>query len=182
MKPWTHTGFAQELVFGAGSVKRVSDVLKALGARRVLLVTTEGRNDSDDGARVARRDRLVAGLDVRRGHVARAGAVGAAGHAAGARATPSMRSCRSGEGRAPTRARPSASSPSKNPARRAPRLPTVPRSPHIAIPTTYSGAELTGFFGMTDPAARQKTGAGGPTITPMGAIYDPELTLSTPPR
>src|SRR5258706_15478831 len=52
MKPWTHTGYAQQLVFGAGSVKRLSDVLKALGARRVLLVTTEGRNESDDGARV----------------------------------------------------------------------------------------------------------------------------------
>jgi maleylacetate reductase len=35
---------------------------------------------------------------------------------------------------------------------------------------------------MTDPAARQKTGGGGPTIAPIAAIYDPELTLSTPPR
>ena len=52
MKPWTHTGYAQQLVFGAGAVKRVSELLKALGARRVLLVTTAGRHDSDDGARV----------------------------------------------------------------------------------------------------------------------------------
>jgi len=54
--------------------------------------------------------------------------------------------------------------------------------PLVSVPTTYSGAELTPFFGMTDPAARQKTGGGGPTIAPIGAIYDAELTLSTPPR
>src|SRR5947207_941001 len=54
VKPWTHTGFAQPLVFGAGSVTRVGDLLKALGVRRVLLVTTAGRNDSEDGARVRR--------------------------------------------------------------------------------------------------------------------------------
>lgn len=53
---------------------------------------------------------------------------------------------------------------------------------HLSIPTTYSGAELTPFFGMTDPATRQKQGAGGPTSAPVIALYDPHLTLSTPPR
>jgi maleylacetate reductase len=51
---------------------------------------------------------------------------------------------------------------------------------HLAIPTTYSGAELTPFFGMTDEAAHRKTGAGGPTIAPLAAIYDPVVTLDTP--
>ena len=57
-----------------------------------------------------------------------------------------------------------------------------PVLPHVSIPTTYSGAELTPFFGMTDPATRQKQGAGGPTSAPVVAIYDPDLTASTPPR
>ena len=57
-----------------------------------------------------------------------------------------------------------------------------PVVPHISIPTTYSGAELTPFFGMTDPATKQKQGAGGPTSAPVVAIYDPDLTRSTPPR
>ena len=57
-----------------------------------------------------------------------------------------------------------------------------PVLPHVAITTTYSGAELTPFFGMTDPATRQKSGAGGPTIAPMAAFYDPSLTLTTPAR
>ncbi|MDQ1419156.1 MAG: hypothetical protein QOJ52_1118, partial [Acidimicrobiaceae bacterium] len=53
---------------------------------------------------------------------------------------------------------------------------------HVAIPTTYSGAELTPFFGMTDEAAHRKSGAGGPTIAPVAAIYDPVVTLSTPAK
>ncbi len=63
-----------------------------------------------------------------------------------------------------------------------PRSPTARSLPHVAITTTYSGAELTPFFGMTDPATRQKNGAGGPTIAPMAAFYDPSLTLTTPAR
>ena len=62
------------------------------------------------------------------------------------------------------------------------RTPTVAALPHIAMPTTYSGAELTPFFGMTDRRTRQKTGGGGPTTAPIAAVYDPVLTLSTPPR
>jgi maleylacetate reductase len=57
-----------------------------------------------------------------------------------------------------------------------------PLLPHVSVPTTYSGAELTPFFGMTDETTRRKTGAGGPTIAPSAALYDPELTLSMPPR
>src|SRR5690606_27663582 len=53
---------------------------------------------------------------------------------------------------------------------------------HVSVPATYSGAELTPFFGMTDPQTRQKQGAGGPTIAPLAAVYDPELTLATPAR
>ena len=46
----------------------------------------------------------------------------------------------------------------------------------IAIPTT-TGAELTPFFGMTDPHARQKQGAGGRTCAPI-AVYDVDVTMS----
>jgi alcohol dehydrogenase class IV len=35
---------------------------------------------------------------------------------------------------------------------------------------------------MTDPATRRKSGGGGPTIAPVAAVYDPDLTLSTPAR
>ena len=162
-------------------MKRVGELLKALGARRVLLVTTEGRNDSDDGARVraALGSTLASTFAEVTSHVpvplvqravqqARRDAVDAVvSFGGGSCADLGKAVCFFTEQEAGT---PGASFADR------------PALPHIAIPTTYSGAELTGFFGMTDPAARQKTGGGGPTITPMGAIYDAELTLSTPPR
>jgi maleylacetate reductase len=178
---WTHTGFAQQLIFGPGAVKQTGELLKALGVRRVLLVTTEGRNASDDGARVraALGSALVSTFAEVTSHVpvplvqravqqARRDAVDAVvSFGGGSCADLGKAVCYFIEQEAGT---PGASFADR------------PALPHVAIPTTYSGAELTGFFGMTDPAARQKTGAGGPTITPMGAVYDPELTLSTPPR
>jgi alcohol dehydrogenase class IV len=178
---WTHTGYAQQLIFGAGAVKRVGDLLKALGVRRVLLVTTAGRNESDDGARVraALGPALTSTFAEVASHVpvplvqqamqqARRDAVDAVvSFGGGSCADLGKAVCFFTEQEAGT---PGASFADR------------PALPHVAIPTTYSGAELTGFFGMTDPAARQKTGAGGPTITPIGAIYDAELTLSTPPR
>src|SRR5215212_12000537 len=51
---WVHTGFAQRVVFGAGASGRLPEVLRATGARRWLLVTTEGRLASDDGAQLVR--------------------------------------------------------------------------------------------------------------------------------
>ena len=49
---WTHTGYAQRIVFGAGTIAEVARALKDLGARRALLVTTEGRLSSDAGAKL----------------------------------------------------------------------------------------------------------------------------------
>ena len=51
---WTHTALAQQLVFGSGSLDRLPEVLKAIGSRRVMLVTTAGRLGSPDGERVVR--------------------------------------------------------------------------------------------------------------------------------
>src|SRR5438270_8302650 len=178
---WTHTGFAQKIHFGAGIVRDVAGVVREVGGRRALLVTTAGRLDSEDGKRV--RDRLGGLLastfsDVR-SHVPttavqaalqqarRDGVDAVVSFGGGSCADLGKAVCFFTEQEAGT---PGASFADR------------PAMPHVAIPTTYSGAELTGVFGMTDPAARQKTGAGGPTITPVGAIYDPELTVSTPPR
>ena len=48
-----------------------------------------------------------------------------------------------------------------------------PALAHVSVPTTYSGAELTPFFGMTDPATRQKSGAGGPTTALYSCCWTP---------
>jgi len=50
--------------------------------------------------------------------------------------------------------------------------------PLVSIPTTYSGAEWTGFFGVRDPATRTKGGGMGAHVS--GIVYETELTLDLP--
>ena len=57
-----------------------------------------------------------------------------------------------------------------------------PLLPHVVIPTTWSGAELTAHFGMTDPSTRRKQGAGGPTCAPVAAVYDPAAVVGLDPQ
>jgi maleylacetate reductase len=52
--------------------------------------------------------------------------------------------------------------------------------PIVSIPTTYSGAEWTEFFGVRDPAKRLK--AGGMGARTRAIVYEPELTLDLPPE
>ena len=178
---WTHTALAQQVVFGPGSIDRLPSLIKVLGARKALLITTAGRLASSDGERVvgllgrtlastfaqveshvpvplvhqavqqARRD----GIDV------------VVSFGGGSCADLGKAVCFFIEQEA---GMPGASHVDR------------PIIPHVSIPTTYSGAELTPFFGMTDPATKQKQGAGGPTSAPVIAVYDPDLTRSTPAR
>ncbi len=180
-RSWTHTATAQQLVFGAGSVRRVHEVLRALGLRRVLLLTTPGRAASDGGTKVRKAlgAALASELAEVESHVPapvvqravqqarRDGIDGVVSFGGGSCADAGKAVCFFTEQQEGT--------PGVSFADR-------PVLPHVAIPTTYSGAEVTPFFGMTDPATKQKTGGGGPTIAPIAVVYDPELTLSTPPR
>ena len=47
--------------------------------------------------------------------------------------------------------------------------------PLVSVPTTYSGAEWTPFFGVRDPDRRMVGGGGGALLAAI--VYDPELTL-----
>jgi maleylacetate reductase len=178
---WTHTALAQQLVFGAGTVDRLPELVKVLGARKALLVTTEGRLASRDGERVQRllARTLASTFDEVQSHVPvpvvqqavlqarRDGIDVVVSFGGGSCADLGKAVCYFVEQEA---GMPGASHIDR------------PVVPHISIPTTYSGAELTPFFGMTDPATKQKQGAGGPTSAPIVAIYDPDLTISTPTR
>ncbi|TGS71705.1 maleylacetate reductase [Mesorhizobium sp. M3A.F.Ca.ET.201.01.1.1] len=50
--------------------------------------------------------------------------------------------------------------------------------PHVAIPTTYAGSEMTDILGETGDAG--KTARRSEQIRPQAVIYDPEFTLSLP--
>lgn len=178
---WTHTALAQQVVFGAGSVDRLPELVRTIGARRALLVTTAGRLASPDGERVATGlgRNLASTFAEVQSHVPvplvqqavlqarRDGADLVVSFGGGSCADLAKAVCFFLEQEA---GMPGASHLDR------------PLVPHLSIPTTYSGAELTPFFGMTDPATRQKQGSGGPTTAPVVAVYDPLLTVSTPAR
>lgn len=176
---WAHVGYAQQIVFGLDAVDQVDDIVKTAGGRRVMVVTTAGRRHSSGGQRLVERlGRRLAGVyDGVRSHVPTSAVQEAlklaesldvdavVSFGGGSCADLAKAVCFFTEQRL---GRPGTSYLDK------------PAVAHIAIPTTYSGAELTPFFGMTDEASGRKSGAGGPTVAPVAAIYDPVLTLSTP--
>ncbi len=178
---WTHTGFAQRLHFGAGVVVQVPDITKELGIRRALLVTTAGRAQSEEGARIVKLlgRSLASTFADARSHVPTT-AVQAALQQARRDGVDGIVSFGGGScadlGKAVSFfLEQEAGTPGASYADR-------PALRHVAIPTTYSGAELTQFFGMTDERTHTKGGSGGPTTAPIAVVYDPLLTLSTPAR
>ena len=50
--------------------------------------------------------------------------------------------------------------------------------PLVSVPTTYSGAEWTTYFGVRDPQRRMRGGGGG--AQPVAIVYEPDLTLELP--
>jgi maleylacetate reductase len=50
--------------------------------------------------------------------------------------------------------------------------------PLVSLPTTYSGAEWTSYFGVRDPQRRKRGGGGG--AHPVAVVYEPALTLDLP--
>jgi len=50
--------------------------------------------------------------------------------------------------------------------------------PLVSVPSTYSGAEWTPYFGIRDSGRRMRGGGGG--AHPAAIVYEPELTLDLP--
>lgn len=48
----------------------------------------------------------------------------------------------------------------------------------VSVPTTYSGAEWTDFFGVRDPGKRMVGGGSGACLA--GIVYEPKLTVDLP--
>ncbi len=180
-RAWTHTAYAQRVHFGVGSVDRLPEVVKEAGLRRVMLVTTDGRLSSEEGQRLlARLGRVVTSVfSGVRSHVPTS-AVQSAVSQAQADGIDGLVSF--GGGSCADAGKAVAFFLEQHAG--APGMSYVDRPiiPHVSVPTTYSGAELTPFFGMTDTTTRRKSGAGGPTTAPIAAVCDPALTLQTPPR
>ena len=174
MASWTHTALAQQIVFGPGAVERLPELLRTTGARRALLVTTAGRLASPDGERIVSllgRSLSSTFSDVS-SHVpaptVQAALLQARRDAADAVVSFGGGSCADLGKAVCFFLEHEAGMPGASHVDR-------PMLPHISVPTTYSGAELTPFFGMTDPGTGQKQGAGGPTSAPLGVARDRDV-------
>ncbi|MGZ8468591.1 MAG: maleylacetate reductase [Gemmatirosa sp.] len=149
------------VVFGAGALDRLPELVDGLGARRALLVASAGR-----GALVDRIAALlgtrVAGIDRRAvTHVPAGVAEQVAAHA---RALDADLVVAVGGGSAVGMAKAIA-------------LAGGPGS--VAVPTTYAGSEMTPIWGLTRDGAKA-TGR-DERVRPRAVLYDPTLTLDLPP-
>ena len=147
------------VLFGAGAVDRLADEVDRLGAGRVLLVAGRSR-----AAHAAERlgDRVAAtwtGI-VQHVPVATAEQARALAREAGADAVVCV-----GGGSAIGLAKAVA---------------LELGIPVVAVPTTYSGSELSTIYGLTEDG-RKRTGRDA-RVLPAVVVYDPALTVSLPPE
>lgn len=149
------------VVFGPGALAALPDVLQRIGARRVLVVTTPGRSAERSTLTHALGNACAGVFDRAVVHVP--GAVVKAALDASARADADAVLALGGG---------SAIGVAKAMALESTR-------PVIAVPTTYSGSEMTAVWGITDAGAK-RTGRDR-RAAPRAVLYEPALTLSLPP-
>ena len=159
------TGFSYRfrpvhVVFGTGALDRLGDVVAGAGVKRVLLVTTPGRAAEATVATRVLGDVAVGVFDQAAPHVPAALVTAALAEVGrlGADGTVAI-----GGG--------SAIGLAKALALRA-------GLPVVAVPTTYSGSEMTDVWGIT-ARERKETGR-DERVAPRAVVYDAALTVSMP--
>ena len=154
---FTHDQPPARIVFGPGTLDRLDDELERLGVRRAVVV--HGRSTAAAAARLTGERWAGAISEVRR-HVPaelaeqareRAAELGADGLVA------------LGGGSAIGLAKAVA---------------LTAKVPIVAVPTTYSGSEMTALYGLSE-GGRKRTGR-DEAVRPRTVIYDPELSRDLP--
>ena len=162
MNPFVYSGLPMRVVFGAGSVAELAKEVDRLGAKRALLLATAGRTAMVKsvaeplGIRVAGVfDRVVMHTPLELAEEARRLAASVQADCCvvvGGGST-------IGFGKA---------------------IALTSALPLLAVPTTYSGSEMTTIWGIREGGAK-KTGR-DPKVLPKTVIYDPALTVDLPPH
>ncbi len=148
------------VTFGAGSVASLPDDIDRLGAQRILIVGTPGRTTLVQKIADLLGERVAGTFDGAVVHVPEAVAARAIIAAASARAD-SVLSVGGGSAIGVAKA-----------------IALATDLPIVAVPTTYSGSEMTALWGLTRGGAKH-TGRDS-RVQPRAVIYDPELTLELP--
>ena len=158
---FTYNPTLPRVVFGPGSFASLLDEIDRLGAKRILIVATPGRSTFVERAASLLGEKVGGIFDEAVVHVPEAVASRAIIAAATARAD-SILSIGGGSAIGVSKA-----------------IALVTDLSIVAVPTTYSGSEMTPLWGLTRHGAKQ-TGRDS-RVQPKTVIYDPELTLDLPP-
>src|SRR3954467_8606946 len=155
---FTYLSLPTRVVFGAGTIGSLAAEVERFGAKRVLLISTPGRAEM---VRNLARGLAVAGIFDRAVMHTPIAVV----EAAREEARKVSADCCVAVGGGSTIGFGKAIALSSS-------------LPVVAVPTTYSGSEMTTIWGVSEGGAK-KTGR-DPKVLPRAVIYDPELTLDLP--
>jgi len=186
LSKFTYVSYAQEIIFGQGSLSRLAEAVERFGWQRLMLSTNRSVRTAGHVASLEAilGYRLVAAFDQVQPHVqdVQVDEVLALARESKAEAIIGM-----GGGSPIGMAKAVASKLQEvrtgHPARAA--SPTdQPAVPVIAIPTTYAGSEMTAVYGITHTGETppRKVTVNDPKIAPKLVVYDPALTLDLPPE
>ena len=160
LQPFTFVSQTQRVVFGAGTIGQVGAELDALGARRAIVLCTPGQRAQAERVAGLLGPRAAGIFDGAVMHVPMAVA-----RQAGQAAARLGADCAVAVGGGSTIGLGKA-------------LALDPGLPILAIPTTYSGSEMTPIYGLTQGGVK-RTGR-DVRVLPRGVIYDVDLTLGLP--
>lgn len=160
VEPFVFAGLPSRVVFGDGSLERIGDEVRRLGRERALVLATPGHQAAAE--RLAERlGNLAAGVFAEaemHTPVAVSDRAAAAWHAVRADCVVALGGGSTiGLGKA---------------------IALRTGSDQVAVPTTYSGSEMTDILGET--AEGRKTTRRDPAIRPETVVYDVALTLGLP--
>jgi maleylacetate reductase len=173
-RAWTQIDLAQWLRFGPGAIGDVPGLLRELGLRRVMLITSAGRRASEDGERLVRDlERVLVATDSSvvphlPADTVREAFAQAQSHGVDGLVTfggGSVVDCGKAVSFFVERQE-------GTPGRSALDRPALV---HLAVPTTYCPGVLAGTFTMTDPHTHTKGIAGSTTTAPAAVVLDPDL-------
>ncbi|HEX2565473.1 MAG TPA: maleylacetate reductase [Burkholderiales bacterium] len=161
MRDFTYVALPTRVVSGSGRISALPDEVERLGAKRVLVLCTPGRAAMIQAATRALGSKVAGVFD----QVVMHTPVEAANQARAMAAELAADCCVAigggstiGFGKA---------------------IALTSGLPVIAVPTTYSGSEMTTIWGLSEGGAK-KTGR-DPRVLPRTVIYDADLTLGLPP-
>ncbi|MGE8365059.1 maleylacetate reductase [Cupriavidus sp.] len=160
MQSFVYQSHPQRVVFGAGALGRLGAEIDALGARKVLVLSTPGQRTQAEHVAGLLGSRAAGVFDGAVMHVPIESARAAREQAArlGADCAVALGGGSTiGLGKA---------------------IALESGLPIVAVPTTYSGSEMTLIYGLTEGGIK-RTGKDA-RVLPRTVVYDPELTLGLP--